>query len=112
MKPPDDRRQNRRDLCAELIQVAWSDSEQHRISRLGLLEDVSPGGVCVILELPVPVGVTVYLHTPGFSSKAQVRYCKPDEGGYRVGLEFEEDGAWDRRKWKPGHLLELGTAPD
>ncbi|HYM11382.1 MAG TPA: PilZ domain-containing protein [Bryobacterales bacterium] len=105
MKPEKDRRKNPRDMCSDFVQIAWQDDRQARISYVGLLEDVSPTGLCVNLELPAPVGRTVHLHTKGFEGDAEVRYCELGDYGYLVGLEFAEGQCWEREAWKPKHLV-------
>ena len=107
MRPKDERRRVNRELCADFVQVTWNDQQDRRISNVGLLEDVSPEGLCVNLELPVPVGQTLHLHTKGFEGEALVRYCEWSDCGYLVGVEFAEGCSWNREKWTPKHLLSL-----
>ena len=105
MKAQNDRRKTNRVLCADFVQIAWHDQNRSRISYVGLLEDVSPEGLCINLELPVPVGQAVFLHTKGFEGEAEVRYCNLGDYGYLVGMEFADGCSWDREKWRPKHLL-------
>lgn len=107
MRSSNERRSGKRELCADFVQVAWEDQQGRRISFVGLLEDVSPGGLCVNLDVPVPLGQKVHLHTKGFEGEAEVRYCDLGEYGYQVGVEFVEGCWWDRQKWRPKHLLSL-----
>jgi len=107
VKPSEERRNNRRELCADFVHVAWSDQRGRPISYVGLLEDVSPGGLGMSLDLPLAVGQPVHLHTKGFEGEALVSYCELGEYGYLVGVEFQEGCSWDRETWKPKHLLTL-----
>ncbi len=107
MKPPNDRRRAARELCSDFVQFAWNDQQGRRISYVGILEDVSPEGMCVQSDLPVPVGQALHLHTKGFDGEAQVAYCELVEYGYVIGLEFLDGYMWDREKWRPQHLLAL-----
>ena len=107
MKTHREKRQTDRQMCSDFISLAWADQNGRRLSDTGLLEDVSPGGVCVSMKLPVGVGYTVYLHTRGFEGEAEVRYCNLGEYGYLVGLEFINGTGWDQEKWRPKHLLEV-----
>lgn len=107
MKPSEERRNNGRELCADFVQITWSDQRGRPISYVGLLEDVSPGGPGLSLDLPVNVGQAVHLHTKGFEGEALVCYCELGEYGYLVGVEFQEGCSWDREKWMPKHLLTL-----
>ena len=105
LKHRDDRRKSARDMCSDFVQIAWLDQAGRRISCLGILEDVSPKGLGVSMELPVPQGHTVHLHTKGLEGEALVRYCVLGDYGYVVGLEFLDGCSWDREKWRPKHLL-------
>lgn len=106
MKPVKERRQNPRELCSDFAQVTWLDDHARRISILGVLEDVSREGLCVSLDLPVPAGRDVHVHTRGIEGDAKVQYCELGDYGYLVGLEFSEGCSWEREKWRPKHLLE------
>ena len=108
MKPAQDKRRNPREMCSDFVQVVWMDDCAHRISTLGVLEDVNPDGLCVSLELPVPKGRKVLIHTRGIKGPGRVCYCELGDYGYRIGLEFSEGCSWDREKWQPKHLLKLG----
>ena len=105
MKPSGDHRRSQREMCSDLVQIAWLDQGGRRFSEVGLIEDVSHGGVCLNLDLPVPAGATVCIHTKGLHGEARVCYCEPGQDGYLVGLEFQEGLTWDREKWQPKHLL-------
>ena len=107
MKPSNERRKSPRELCSDFVQFAWKDQQGRRISYVGILEDVSPEGMCVQSDLPAPVGQRVHLHTKGFDGEAQVCYCDLVDYGYIVGLEFLEGCTWEREKWRPKHLLAL-----
>jgi hypothetical protein len=94
-------------MCSDFVHLAWADQQSRRISYVGLLEDVSPDGLCVNLDVPVPVGKTIHLHTKGFQGEAEVRYCELGDYGYQVGVEFVDGCTWDRDKWRPKHLLNI-----
>lgn len=107
MRPADERRKSKRELCADFVQVAWCDQQRLRISSVGVLEDVSPDGLCLNLEHSIPVGVRLHLHTKGFEGEAEVRYCELGDYGYLVGVEFVDGCSWDRDRWRPKHLVSL-----
>ena len=107
MKPQDERRVSPRHMCSDFVQIDWMSHNNRRSSHIGVLEDVSPEGLCVNLDVPAPVGRTVHLHTRGFEGEAEVRYCDWGELGYQVGLEFLDGCTWDPQKWQPKHLLEV-----
>jgi len=104
LKTETERRKTPRHLCSDFVQISWMDDTQRPISSLGLLEDVSPEGLCLSLELPVPAGRAVHVHTKGFEGEARVRYCELGDYGYLVGLEFAGGCTWERDKWRPKHL--------
>ena len=110
MKPRKERRREPRQLCSEFVQVAWLDDRENRISMVGVLEEVSPSGLAVSLDLPAPVGRTVHLNARGFSGEAEVRHCELGDYGYIVGMEFTGGGGWDLKKWRPGHLYRPVTS--
>jgi hypothetical protein len=89
VKPSEERRNDHRELCADFVQIAWNDQRGRPISYVGLLEDVSPGGLGLSLDLPLSVGQVVHLHTKGFEGEAVVCYCELGEYGYLLGLEFQ-----------------------
>jgi hypothetical protein len=103
LKPEKERRGSPRQMCSDFVQIAWLDDLGTRISMVGLLEDVSQGGLCVNMDLPVPVGRRVHLHTKGFEGEAEARYCELGDYGYLVGLEFADGYCWEG-EWQPKHL--------
>ena len=108
MKPSKDARRSRREMCSDFVQVAWNNQQGKQCSDIGLIEDVTPEGLCLNLGVPLPVSSLVRLHTKGFEGEGEVRYCRPSEtGGHLVGLEFVNGSEWDRAKWRPKHLLTL-----
>ena len=89
--------------------MAWLDDAGKRISHVGVLEDISPAGLAVSSDLPVPAGRRVHLYARGFGGEAEVRHCELGDYGYVVGMEFVEGSGWERAKWCPGHLYEPKT---
>src|SRR5262249_8182635 len=104
LRPDKDRRKTPRHLCSDFAHISWLDDSQRTLSAQGLLEDPSPEGLCLSLDLPVPTGRPVHVHTKGFEGEAQVRYCGLGDYGYLVGLEFCDGCTWERDKWRPQHL--------
>lgn len=91
-------------MCSDFVQIAWADDRGRRVSNIGLLEDVSPEGLCINLNLPIPVGRQVHLHTKGFEGEAEVCHCELAEYGYLLGLEFADGCCWEPERWRPKHL--------
>jgi len=100
-------RRNSRALCSDFVRIAWIDNRLRRHCSVGLLEDVSPGGMCVALGASVPLELNVLVQAPGLSLMAAVRHCERGNYGYLVGLEFLGGHLWDKAKWRPKHLLEM-----
>jgi hypothetical protein len=57
--------------------------------------DVCGKGMAITSEEPAPVSTDVYLYASryGLKSFASVRYCRPDRGGFRIGLSFRAEPA-------------------
>jgi len=107
VRPNRERRHSQREMCSDFVRISWADQRGARTSLIGILEDVSPEGMCLNLETQVPEGQVVHVHTKGFEGEAEVRYCHGMDYGYSVGLEFSDGFSWDRNKWRPKHLLTL-----
>jgi hypothetical protein len=102
-----ERRSEPRMLCADMVSISWRDPIGKRRRMMGLLEDISPSGACLQLEIPVPVGAQILWSSPTREFAGQVRYCAYREIGYFVGVEFSAHSRWSRRAYKPQHLLDL-----
>jgi len=72
-----------------------------------LLEDISPSGMCLQFETPLPIGIQVEVNCPGDKLCGTVRYCVYREIGYFVGIELEPHHHWSRQQFEPQHLLDL-----
>jgi PilZ domain len=59
------------------------------------LRDVSTGGLCCRSSSELVPGEVVRIHipvgTPGFDVEGRVAWCRQDEQGYRVGIEFTSE---------------------
>jgi len=104
----EDNRHHRRSMCSELISVSFYDQQDSPVATTALLEDLSPRGGCLSLNVPLTVGLRVKLAGDGFSKEAEVRYCELGEYGYLAGIEFAAGHEWRREEWQPRHLLSLG----
>ena len=94
-------------LCADMVEVHWRDPEGRESSSTALLEDISPSGMCLQFEIPVPIGTQVEVCCPADKLAGTVRYCVYREIGYFVGIEMEPSSRWSRRQFEPQHLLDL-----
>ena len=102
----DERRSETRMLCADMVDVRWKDRSGTEQGATAILEDISPSGACLQLELPIPVGVEVCWDSPKQKFQGWVRYCVYREIGYFAGVEFDASFKWSKKAFKPDHLLD------
>jgi hypothetical protein len=100
-----ERRSEPRFMCADLVTVRVGDAEGPR-ELVANLEDISPSGACVQMETAVREGADIEILCANCRLKGQVRYCRFTELGYDVGIAFAERKSWNKRRYKPEHLLE------
>ncbi len=96
-----ERRREPRHLCSHLLEVIAASGRQEAV-----LEDLSPEGAAVALmvEKAIEAATVVELSAPDFHARAEVRYCLPRDGGFRLGLRFMEGFRWQPGVWQPEHL--------
>ena len=90
-----------------MVEVCWKESNGRRYKSMALLEDISPSGMCLQFDIPVPIGARVEIDCPGHKLAGLVRYCVYQEIGYFVGIELEQSSHWSRQQFEPQHLLDL-----
>jgi hypothetical protein len=101
------RRENNRNLCAELLTVRWTDHEGCSRSELAALEDISAMGACLQLQDSIEPETVVSIHYPNGKYQGKVKYCTFQEIGYVVGIAFGAGYRWSKKDFQPSHLLEL-----
>lgn len=94
-------------LCADMVELCWSDYEGKGWKAMALLEDISASGACLQLEVAVPLGAEAHWTSPRQEFSGTVRYCVYREIGYFVGVEFEPSSKWSKHAFRPKHLLDL-----
>ena len=99
-----DRRNEPRNLCSDIVELAWEDRLGRHHTTKGVLEDISTEGSCVQTEIAVPIETMISLRLENARYTATVRYCTLISGGYFVGLGFEGLG-WTPQMSGPRHLL-------
>ena len=104
-RPFVERRRSPRYLCSHLVEIRWLDSQGAAHAIPGLLEDVSREGAAIAVEQPIEAGTMVELITPGLQGRAEVRYCRPREQDFHLGLEFAGGCRWEPELWQPDHLF-------
>jgi hypothetical protein len=100
-------RHDERILCADLIKIVWTDKAGSRQKELAVLEDISPRGVCLQMEHPVPIDTSIAILYPSGRYHGRIRYCVFQDTGYFLGVEFDPGYQWSRHEFTPSHLLDL-----
>jgi hypothetical protein len=102
-----ERRIDPRLLCAELVEVIWTDKSGRQRRRIANLEDISLCGACVQLESAMPCGTQVSVRYGDGQLTGTVRHCLYQGIGYFLGIEFDPGCRWSRKHFRPRHLLDL-----
>jgi len=102
----EERRLEARLLCADLIDVHWTDKSGRSHTALANLEDISISGACLQMDMPVPHETILRMAHPKTEFAGRVRYCVCRETGYFLGVQFEPGFRWTRRCFRPKHLLD------
>ena len=101
-----DRRVEPRMLCADMVDVQWTDKAGKIRKGVANLEDISLSGACLQVDRPVPQGTSFRISYPNGELTGVVKYCVFREIGYFLGIEFEPGCKWSARHFKPQHLLD------
>ncbi len=105
-EPLPERRVEARLLCADLMEVEWTDADGSVVTACANLEDISPSGACVQVDKPVRANTVVRLTCEQAGWTARVKYCVYRETGYFLGLRFEPGVHWSQTEFVPKHLLD------
>jgi hypothetical protein len=105
----EDRRSEPRMLCADLIDVWWTDQSGRRMKVVANLEDISNSGACLEVETRIASGTLLHFCHSQVQFEARVRYCVFRDTGYFIGVDFEGGFQWDERLFRPQHLLDPRT---
>ena len=106
MQETDNRREDNRLLCAEIVQLAWQDATGRQRRCVANLEDISLAGLCLQLENPIPAGTPVAMEYGDGELVGTVRYCRFQECGYFLGIELLDGCRWSSQHYRPQHLLD------
>ena len=107
------RRYEPRLMCADLIEVRWRDPSGRPETCVANLEDISASGVCLQMEVDIPLNTMITISGPKGDYVGQVRYCVYREIGFFIGIQVEPGSKGSRRNFKPMHLFDpqrLGPA--
>jgi len=106
MQDHQDRRENDRLLCAEIVQLVWQDESHHQRRSVANLEDISLSGLCLQVESPIPTGTDIAMEYGDGELVGTVRYCQFQECGYFLGIELIDGCRWSSQHFRPEHLLD------
>lgn len=102
--------QNRRDarrlLCSDLINLRWDSGRGFGRKGVAVIEDYSVTGASLVLGTPIDPGVSVRLCTSSESFGAVVRHCSARENEYLLGIEFDKPRS-ESVPFVPDYLLDL-----
>ena len=108
------RRRHKRFLCADLVELVWSDSRGRATRGIGNLENISEGGMCLQFEKPFDAGTRIRMPCARKVFHGIVRYVFHREDSYVIGVEFHKSSLWSTEFFVPRHLLDpsaLKNAP-
>ena len=94
-------------MCADMVEVSWKDRRGNCKRTVGLLEDISPSGACLQLDMPLPRGTEICWNCSRREFTGSVQYCVYRETGYFIGVRMLPESRWSKRMYAPQHLLDL-----
>jgi len=101
------RRQNPRNLCADLLKIRWLDEDGEAHREYATLEDISEGGLCLRMESAIRPGSWILVRYPRGKYEGMVKYCLHEIESHVIGVEFLPGYRWSRRQYDPPHLLQF-----
>lgn len=72
-----------------------------------VLEDISAHGICVQLEEKIAEGTPVHSLLGDQEFSGRVRYCKYQDIGWFIGINFDDKERWSEQIYHPQHLTNL-----
>jgi hypothetical protein len=106
MQDTQNRRDNNRLLCAEIVQVVWDDPSGRQRRSVANLEDISLSGLCLQVENPIPTGTPIAMEYGDGELVGTIRYCRFQDWGYFLGIELLDGCRWSSQHFRPQHLLD------
>lgn len=94
-------RSEQRLMCADLVDVRWKDKSGRSRRVVANLEDISESGVCLQVDVQIPVCAVVRITYPSGEYTGVVRYCQSKDFAHFVGVEFETGRRWSRAEFVP-----------
>jgi len=100
-----DRRVAHRLLCSGLITLHWGNGRGIGRQEAAVIEDYSPIGASISIEVRIDPGTAVVLRTEQESFGAVVKRCEWRDKGYLLGIEFDHPRL-SEDSFVPDHLLD------
>ena len=93
-------------MCADLVDIEWTDDKGRPQHTVANLEDISSLGACLQVEHEIPLRSVIRMTVMKNEFVGEVRYCVFREFGYFLGVQFEPGVKWSSRAFKPLHLFD------
>lgn len=98
-------RSEHRMLCADLVEVHWSDKKGQPCSTMANLEEISVRGAHLVLDVAVPVNTDLVLRMKQGDVSARVQDCHHEaDFGFALSVQLSQKSRW---KSHPRHLFDL-----
>jgi|ERR1035438_2010892 hypothetical protein len=104
-RDPENRRKSHRLLCSDLITVHWGSGRGFGRKEAAVLEDYSPTGASLYIDVKIEPGTAVTIRTDWESFGAQVHRCVWRDNGYLLGVEFDQP-RMEETCFVPDHLVD------
>jgi hypothetical protein len=102
-----ERRSEPRLLCADMLEIQWTDESGQHQQSTALLDDISASGACLNLDNPMCLGTAVAIRYREGRLEGSVCYCYFRDIGYYVGIHFKAHTEWSPKQYRPKYLLDL-----
>ena len=99
-----ERRAQGRLLDCEFVIVTWEQGSQ-TVKQIGNIDNLSSGGMGVLVEQPIPIGDSVTVsYDGGDGLTGIVRHHSRNSGRHLVGIEFSENSKESALHFQPEFL--------
>jgi hypothetical protein len=97
-----------RELCSELVSVAWPSRSGERRAVTGNLEEIGEFSALVLAESNVPKGTSVRVVCEFNELKGSVESCTYEPSlGYFLEVRLDPESRWSQQWFTPQHMLRL-----
>lgn len=104
-----EQRRHDRLLCAGLVEVRWSDEDGYPCETMANLDNLCPGGACLLVDSPIPAGTRIAIGHLICQVQAEIRYCSSSELGWEVGAQFLTGKTPGIQACHPSHSVDPKT---